>query len=509
MAGGLIDLVAYGVQDLYLTGDPQITFFKILYRRHTNFSIESIPQTFSSNANFGETVTCTLKRAGDLVGRIFLYVQIPAIPKFINSETGEDDPIKKMAWVNNLGYALVSDVIVEIAGKIIDKQYGEWLYIWSQVSGKQPHGLDKMTGNVPEMYNFTNGKPSYELYIPLEFWFCRNNGLALPLVALSASEVKIIVSFRRLEECYRIGPTFSIKMADDIVPFQAGDYIQQTTNNQTIYGYVIDYDYLQKKLYYIKINSPNSPKKTFDAPENNLDDNYRIYNSITKYYAYPANGVRELAEQTLLSYRPSFVKAYLYVNYVYLDNDERNKFARTNHEYLIEQIQFNQDLNIKSPNTKHRLSLNHPCKAIYFVAQLDNMVGPNTMNDLYNYTTSPVHFSNKNKSFYGTDLVQNANLIIDGRDRFGERTVEYFNLVEPYEHHYRGPNPGINVYSFGLNPEDHQPSSTMNMSEIENSVMNIKLKNVVSPQLGAKIRSYTINYNILRIYFNMGAVAFV
>src|SRR5580765_2421856 len=121
MAGGLIQLVAYGVQDLYLTGDPQITYFKILYRRHSNFSVESIVQNFSSPANFGETVSCTLSRAGDLIGETFLYVEIPAIPKFINQTTGEEDETKQIAWVHNLGYALIQEIFIEIGGKLIDK----------------------------------------------------------------------------------------------------------------------------------------------------------------------------------------------------------------------------------------------------------------------------------------------------------------------------------------------------------------------------------------------------
>ena len=539
MAGGLVQLVAYGVQDLYLTGDPQITFFKILYRRHTNFAIESVPQNFSAPANFGETVTCTLARAGDLVGRIFLYVQIPAIPAFINPNTGEEDMIKKIAWINNLGYGLISEIIVEIGGRQIDKQYGEWMYIWSQVTNKQDHGLNKMVGNIPSMYEFSNGKDSYKLYIPLEFWFCRNNGLALPLISLASSEVKIIVTFRKLEECYRMGPTHSIEMAEDIIPFKYGDYIEQTVNNQTIYGFVIKYDYIQKKLYYIKIHSPTATKKTFESGKDASNNRtYRIYDSITKSYANPKLNAREIIELSpILNQKPHFVNAFLYVNYVYLDQEERNKFSKTNHEYLIEQIQFNQEVNIRSPNVKQNLALNHPCKAFYWVAQLDMMVGPNTMNDLFNYTTSPIHYpydhstannlpppvineyygvclSNTSRitgqeRFYGTDLVKSAELQLNGHDRFGNRNVDYFNLVEPYEHHYRGPNPGINVYSISLNPEDHQPSSAINMSEIGHIVMQMRLANNVNPLNTAKIRSYTISYNILRIFFNMGGLAFI
>lgn len=578
MAGGLIQLVAKGIQDIYLTSEPKITYFKIVYRRHTNFSIESIPQNFSSTVDFGETASCTISRLGDLIGRIFLYVEVPIIPKFIDPLTQLEDPIKKIAWVNNLGYAIIKEIFIEIGGKIIDKQYGEWMYIWAEVANKKNDVLDKMIGNIPKIYEFSNGKSGYQLFIPLEFWFCRNSGLYLPLVALASSNVKLTVTFRRLEECYRIGPTHSIEIMDDIVLFEPGDYIQQTINGQTIYGYVINYDYLKKKLYYIKINSPCAYKTKFEAYfdhlnylpkksnyDSDIDNNseieddsytdngnddfdisgdngtenlefipYRIYNSIKKnYYCTPMPNTLEMVEQISFPAinQLKLANSFFYVDYVYLDTDERSKFIRSNHEYLIEQIQFNEMIGIKSPNIKQKLLLNHPCKAFYWVAQLDSLVGPGTINDLFNYTSSHVNVSapiysdsdtddstindsdrsmegTKADNFYGKNMVENAVLILNGQKRFSERGSEYFNLVEPFEHHSRGPKIGINVYSPSINPEDHQPSSTINMSKIDDACFKMRLNNVVNPTNSVKLRTYTINYNILRIVFQMGGLAF-
>lgn len=547
MAGGLIQLVAHGIQDLYLIGDPQVTFFKILYRRHTCFSVESIVQNFSSAADFGETVSCTLTKAGDLVGRIYLYVEIPAIPKFIDPTTGEEDEIKKIAWIQHLGYGLIQEISIEIGGKLIDRQYGEWMYIWSELTNRQDRALNKMVGNVPSLYHFSNGKPGYQLYIPLEFWFCRNSGLSLPLVALMSSDVKIIVTFRKLEECYRIGPTHSIEVLEDIIPFKTGDYIKQTVKNQTIYGYVTGYNYLARKLYYIKIVSLTSSKKSFEALQDtstpnillNSKDNtanfpYRIYHAITNSYVTPKPNSKENIEPTSVPLRPKFVNSFLYVDFIYLDNDERSKFVKTNHEYLIEQVQFNQVIGVNSTNVKQNLALNHPCKAHYWVVQLDSLVGPGTINDLFNYTTSPVHYGKDNINlpmdvirdhldvpidptnrlgnqdrFYGTDLLESAKLILNGQARFETRSAEYFNLVEPYEHHHRGPAPGIYLYSFSIYPEEQQPSSAVNMSKIDEICMMMRLNNTVTPQNTVKIRSYTVNYNILRIAFGLGALVFV
>lgn len=520
MAGGILQLVAYGIQDLYLTGDPQITFFKVVYRRHTNFAIESVIQNFSAPANFGEKVTCTLSHIGDLVGKMFLHIDLPSIPKFIDPVTGIENPFKKFAWVRSLGFAIIDRVVIEIGGKVIDRQYGEFMYIWTQLTNRQDRGLAKMIGDVPEMYEFSNGKRSYRLFIPFFFWFCRNTGLALPIIALASTDVKITVLFRRLDECIRVGPTHSIQILEDVVPLCPGDYIEQTVNNQSIYGYVIDYDYLTKKLFYIKIQNPNAIKQTFTALQepsfstgiiNNVtyvpNEQFRIYNSLTRQFATPTPNTIEMVENTSLSFFPRFANCFIYANYIYLDTEERYKFVRSAHEYLIEQTQYNYQFGIKSPNVKQNLALDHPCTIHYWVAQLDSLTGPGTINDRFNFTDSHIRYPDG--SLYGKDLVRTAILILDGQDRFQRRTSRYFNLVVPYQHHYRGPVVGINAYSLSINPEDNQPSGSTNMSRIDFITMIMQLSKVITPQNTCNVRSYTMNYNILRVIFNLGGVAFV
>lgn len=508
MAGGIVQLVACGIENVYLSGDPQITFFKVLYRRHTNFAIESIIQNFTSVANFGETVSCTLGRVGDLVGKIFLHIDIPPIPEFRNIDGSES----KFAWVKYLGFALIQEIRIEIGGKIIDKHYGEWLYIWSQVSNRHDIALSKMVGNVPIMYTFTNSKPGYKLIIPLSFWFCKSNGLSIPIIALASSDVKITVTFRKADECYRIGPTHCIDIVEDVVPFEFGDYIKQTINGDSIYGYVIDYDYINKKLYYIKIFSPTANRKSFvayqsnqDLPTTILDDpnysnniQYRITDYQNRFFCTPKPNTFEFTLTKMNFPKLSLGNTFLYVDYVYLDKDERNKFVYANHEYLIEQVQFNQAIGLTSPNCRVKLALNHPCKAFYWVAQLDSIVGPNTINDFFNYTS----FTDNN------GLIDKSELVLDGRSRFNELNSAYFNYVQPYQHHYRGPDTGINVYSISINPEDIQPSSTLNASKYEDINLYVKLSKNINPQNTAKIRVYTINYNILRVCFNMGGLVF-
>ena len=160
MGGGLMQLVAYGAQDIYLTGNPQITFFKVVYRRHTNFSMESIEQTFNGNANWGKKVSCTISRNGDLIHRIYLQTTLPAV------DVGLNNTFNWNSWV---GHQLVKNVEVEIGGQRIDKHYGEWLDIWSQLSCSDTEAMklhSMINGTLEGMDN--NDR---KVYMPLQFWF--------------------------------------------------------------------------------------------------------------------------------------------------------------------------------------------------------------------------------------------------------------------------------------------------------------------------------------------------
>ena len=497
MGGGLMQLVAYGAQDIYLTGNPQITFFKVVYRRHTNFSMESIEQTFNGTADFGRKVVCTISRNGDLVHRVYLQVTLPGV-----RAAGGD----YFRWVNWVGHALVKNVEVEIGGQRIDKHYGDWLHIWNeltQTAGKQD-GYANMVGNVDRLFRpvgtvaglgagtgtssirqageAEGEMPEVVLYIPLQFWFCRNPGLALPLIALQYHEVKINLEFRTLAECCGV-----------------------------------------------KTSVPSV----------------------------------------------SLGGASLYVDYIYLDTDERRRFAQVSHEYLIEQLQFTGDESVTSTNNKIKLNFNHPCKELVWVTQLDEAVvaAPTGAKvngrQWFNYTdkvdptpyaqqdalvlndildgvinTSPEivgevstayeqtlglgtagannvgggsdHqgtgqglLSTQNAAYdQGENPTVNAKLQLNGHDRFSQRNGRYFNLVQPYQHHERVPVTGVNVYSFGLKPEEHQPSGTCNMSRIDNATLHLTLSSLIKSDNAAKVRVYATNYNVLRIMSGMGGLAY-
>lgn len=542
MGGGLMQLVAYGAQDVYLTGNPQITFFKVVYRRHTNFAVENIEQVFSGAADFGRKVTCQLNRNGDLITKMYLRVTLPSF--------NFTDANKKWAWVSRVGHALVNSVELQIGGTRIDKQYGNWLNIWYELARNWAHdrGYGVMIGDTVELTTLANSHDAAVLYVPLKFFNNRNDGLAIPLIALQYHEVILNFEFSNQSSCV--------------------NYTDNVTSSE---------------LSAIKLTT-----------------------------------------------------ASLFVDYVYLDTEERKRFAQAQHEYLIEQVQFTGAESVNNLTQKFRLNFNHPCKALYWTLQLGrytsgnaflaydaknientrliatkravlalaaytgskltlttddvsanlsgmvtaansafnsfftrvNPIAITNQPDIDNITilgdlltleeiSSPVdelnlyntvaHVSTSVTAFarnaavpagtdgastldvhvnqndnYGTYINKSVNPInqvllqLNGHDRFSQRDGNYFNYVQPYQHHSNTPTDGLNMYSFALNPEEHQPSGTCNMSRIDNATLNLVFgrstgdnefkANYLADDSNLSI--YATNYNVLRIMSGMGGLAY-
>jgi len=388
-----MQLVAYGAQDIYLTGNPQITFFKVVYRRHTNFAMESIEQTFNGAVGFSRRVTATISRNGDLIKDMWLEV-------FVDTKDYE---------VYGFGNALVKLVEIEIGGQLIDRQYGEWMDIWSELSvpaGKRA-GYDEMV---------VNTGTRQKVDVPLMFWFNRNPGLALPLIALQYHEVKI-----------------NLDLAANTDVFTSGS-------------------------------------STLDVK--------------------------------------------LWVDYIYLDTDERRRFAQVSHEYLIEQLQFTGDASIGTGDTNFRteLNFNHPCKELIWVYQANESDG--SAPDYSRRGGSAGYVEPCKFLALHDDATNNgptAILKLNGQDRFQERRMEYFLRVQTYKHHTQMPRVAndqfIYVYSFALNPEEHQPSGTCNFSRIDNTILSFSNLKTSAVYAGI-VKVFAVNYNVLRIMSGMGGLAY-
>ena len=417
MAGGLMQLVAYGAQDVYLTGNPKVTFFQAVYKRHTNFAMENIEQTTNGNPSNNGRISVTVARNGDLVGD--MYIQL---------ESDEATTITAAAGdCNWVAERAVNNVELSIGGQRIDKHYQKWWRMYSELY------LDESKkASWGKMTTAGDGKT---VYLPLIFFFNRNPGLYLPLIALQYHEVRL------------------------------------------------DFD---------------------------LSSNFDTYlnKNVFKVWA----------------------------NYVYLDTEERRRFAQKGHEYLIEQVQHTgTDTVTADGGTKQvRLSYNHPVKELVWCFS-----NTQTNNSLWNFTTastddniileSSTLASTSNcfvpASFIGTPLVSTGaagsgaqfteeavgplntfKLILNGQDRFKEQKGKYFNQVQAYNHHSGNPYPGIYSYSFALKPEEHQPTGTCNFSRIDNAQVQVVTADTTNN--ATSMHMFAVNYNVLRIQSGMGGLAF-
>ena len=265
MGGGLQQIVAYGAQDVYLTGNPQITFWKILYKRHTNFAMESIEVTFNGQADFNKRVTAVINRNADLMFRTYVQVVLPAVDvSAASTQIGAAGT--SFRWLNYVGHRLLKQVELEIGGQRIDRQYGDWMQIWTQLSTElgQVPALDSLVGNTHDLTLLKTstgvgldatcsstevtqscvsraGTPAKTLYVPLQFWFCRNPGLAIPLIALQYHEVRLNVDFETWENCV---------YAESAV----GVPVRPTAQSLAAASVYVDYVYLLR-LHPIKYNS--------------------------------------------------------------------------------------------------------------------------------------------------------------------------------------------------------------------------------------------------------------
>lgn len=524
MGGGLIQLASYSYYDVFLTRDPQITFFKVVYRRYSNFSMESMRQNFLHTPDFGTRNTCIISNNGDLIMDMYLIIKLPYVREFTQTN-GEVDHITKFAWARKIGFAIVNLIEIEIGGKVIDRHYGEWLNIWNELVGKTyDRGLDLLIGNVDELYNFTNGKNEYTLYIPISFWFCRSSGLALPLVALLYSEVKVNLELNDLSICQLIAPSHYIEIENDMVTFEKYEYIEQNVNGQIAAGIFMNFDMLTRRLYYYKItknqfqskllqpseiiSSPFNLRRTiFDIAESTTISKYFIYGNITGSFVMPQysttnNKIFPKVHVYNQIRNISLADCYLLVNYVFLDQNERIKFTDSRHDYLIEQVMFMNQQTLGNSNNKINVEVIQPSKLFAWVVQYAYLYNSG---DFFNYTDNYKYFKNKQ---VGKSLIIDETILLGSEPRLSYRKSQYFNYVQPYQHFSKNPNEGINVYSFSLFPEEIYPSGTCNMSQIDNISFQISLNTQVSIMNPAQFRGYSLGFNILRIINGLGGVVF-
>ena len=439
MGGGLMQLVAYGAQDIYLTGNPQITFFKVVYRRHTNFSMECIRQTISGTMDFDSEGSSTISRNGDLIGQMYLCYSLS----------------NNTSVVSHFGNAMIKNTEIEIGGQLVDRQDGRWMQMYTDLTEPNPSGNpcgpcphQKLAGigvNFGSTGESTTTQKDMIYWVPFKFWFCRNPGLYLPLIALQYHEVKLKIEL----------------------------WSKDAVGGNAVFG-----------------------KK----PE-------------------------------------------LWVDYIYLDTDERRRFAQVSHEYLIEQIQMKKH-NWSKDIMSVKLNFNHPVKellwtfsksgdggiednffpgtALHNNSKLDGSIMQGTGGAGAGGAGLPIDQAmglDAGALAEGGNLnyirQRNYQLKLNGHDRFYKRDSHYFTLTQVWKHHtgYGSPFPvsSVYVYSFALKPEEHQPSGTCNFSRIDSATLDMSTNNdsdYTENTAINEINIYAVNYNVLRIMSGMGGLAY-
>ena len=611
MGGGLMQLVAYGAQDVYLTGNPQITYFKVVYRRHTNFSMECIELPLDS-ADFGKRNTVQVLRNGDLATRMYLRVVLPEVTTTQAAYEANDVYNTRVAWVKRVGHALINNIELTIGGSQIDKHWGTWMDVWYELTHTvdQERGYRAMVGDVPELTELrgpsadnTTVLPQYELYIPFQFSFNRNTGLALPLIALQYHEVRFNIEFNAVSELLVSSGAAKLTAVNQLHFVEAGlmvDYIYLDSEERRRMAQV-GHEYLIEQLQF---NSPDSVptanqkhKLEFNHPTKEISfipqvgcwtngEAFLTYTgerdevSAVEYGAQNVGaGMFIFADGTGVPADPNWIPLTLsavaansssYVKAtagpagmditVLVNNTSgasitfanlyvNNKCLGNNLVYLADKISSvlvtitvsAAGVNVvpRDPITGETLvaaaitntTLLLPTDAVTVVSHsltlADLSVPVSDLNDARAETVvNTVNARDvvvQDPTNYGLDLNGNGNLVstaqlkLNGHDRFDIQNGPYFNYVQPYQHHTRTPADGVNVYSFALNPEQHQPSGSANLSRIDTTLLNVQYADnlrtagnvkLVSLFVNTNINIFAFSYNVLRIMSGMGGLAY-
>jgi hypothetical protein len=560
MAGGILQIIAYGAQDVYLTNNPQITFFKTVYRRHTNFSVEPFEFTILEKPTFGTKNKFVMHRNGDLVTKMYLRVVIEGITP---------TPGSKFAWIRRLGHAIIQSVEINIGGARIDRQTGTWLDIWYELarSGYHDKGYLGMIGDVPSMTSYdSNPKPEYTLFIPLKFWFNNNYGLALPMIGIQYHQVTVIMEFSKVENMIVTNSAFN--QTSDLKFLDVGllvDFIFLDKEERRKFA-TLGHEYLIEQVQFTGeesiINEVNRFKLDFNFPTKELFWGIKNGNYVSgkKFLCYThkdnwTSAIRDcsgdILENSILLLESAECDIDSYGNEIIISPGICPPDEGTWEEFLPGTTKrippMSPKITVKNGSIDNTLWLNTTSLTINGY-NLTDKISANievTIDDVViinNITTEltirdvsiPVEVMTDtriNSDDVCVNIFSNYGLLIDGshnpiqfsllefndQKRFDKRTGNFFNYLQPELHHSNTPKDGINVYSFAVKPENYQPSGTANFSKIENIIFTVWIKdktmsqelpslNIINEETFLYI--FALSYNIFRINSGLAGLSY-
>ena len=625
MAGGLINLTSYGAQDIFLTGNPQITFFKTIYRRYTNFAIESIEQQFQGKTDFGQTINLTLLKNGDLVNRMYLKVVLPAIDliksnvdtgALLNTTTTNVNDITTLnsAFKNymaivmsivrtmslalttmNRTYTNIINLIItqyflpliqdniqqSVTIAIIEQNsipplqvigYGG-MSLYTYYLTKLNQTATYMANRIASLYDFLNNTNPASL--PLNYatligltdiqtilsYITNSNNTDTVKASLASTALKSIIYNLNIMNNTILSDKYSKTQL--LISLQNNTYVEryqfawvkqlghaiinnvlleiggQKIDNQTGVYMAIWHELTYKTEQEKEYNQMIGNIKTLYTLDANAKPTYTLMIPLQFWFCrnygmslplinlsfhdvkltVNLRAVEECCYTTTsdISFF-NMVKIYgikltdvtLYTDYIYLDDAERRMFAQSSHEYLIEQVQYNDFQNVETSNYVANITFNHPTKALIWTVQKNlNLINPQGIN--------PCLWTDF--SYNGANTISSARLDFNSYTRVGPFDGTYFNLIQPYQSFQTIPSNGINTYCFALQPAEHQPSGSANFSKIDSAKLNLTFNSNLyqslqtdvvqfDTQAGLLINMYGINYNILRFIGGMAGLAF-
>ena len=541
MSGALLQLASMGPQDVYLTGNPEITLFKKAYLRYTNFATETVQLSFDGGyINYGADATVTFEQTGDLISKTVLVLTL-----------AQSQSTSKWGYVDKLGHALIESITVRIGQSDIDTFTYDWIDVIHNLSKNKSHEerYNIMIGNTPELKNMSTTHTSYNLYIPLDFWFCKTTSSSFPICSLINQKFQITIKLRNAIDIINyVGLTQPDD--SDLPTIQSGymltDYIYLENEERNLFK-INNHEYLIEQVQDMTDTVSSNDSKIsliFDKPCKYLlwFVNLNRYFERTPFLSWATDNdwekarnlfgklvwlaTREGLDATTDINNPIILFNDTFVNIgqvpglikngnsilatlankvtgiiLFADNDNGSIIAKAIPENVI---LMQNNITMEDMSTTIDEFLNVPT-----TADQDAFLQLNTVSIIDIFNTG--NFIDRSDN-----PVVLSSFQLNGKNRFQQRDAFYYNYLQPYYYFTNSPPDGINVSSFSLEPENVQPSGTLNLGQVNSKDLLITLGkyNKTDPNYfnnffkNGRVRIFTQSYTLLKISQGQASLAY-
>lgn len=488
MGLGKLLLISSGEENIITSKNTNITFFfKKIASVDNNISNETLPQFFKSTPTFGRRVTVNLSKHGDMISNMTLHIELPELPK--SKHTVLPSGVKKIAWVKKTALAMIKYIDLEIGGKIINRHYNDWLNINYEFNSNSRSFYNMIANDIDVVNTFTNGKESYKLYLPLNFFFSIDENFAFPILAIQKQDIKIHIEFNSFENCIRENPSHYIQINENICLFKENEVIRQNVDGNLVIGKFTYFDINTKRVYYEKVYN------NFIIPSSS-NNKYKIIGDDTKFFVtLKLSSPLVKDESYIYNNTPSIKDAYLLVNYIYISNNERWYFLNNKLSYIIPLVNTVLEKNLINITNNYKLTLSQPTKLLLWRVMLNSNI---EVKDYFNFSSSPVLENDE-------PLVLTNKLFANSLKMCEIDNYEFYSYLQNYMNKFFN-SKYIYQYPFSLKVNESEEYGSLNFSKIDDAYLQLNLNKIVNYQNSFNIKAYSIYYNIYEI--NHGTSAF-